>query len=225
MVWTAQVARYCLSLGWDEAMQACILALEISGDRIFAAVVTWVVVLQALSTHGADAWLKAAQAIPRKISSMYMHAVQSFVWNTVASARLRMHGRHVIAGDLVIPGGVWPDGGSADSALTPHACEQKLATGDESAAKAGSDGKGEVAPERKRLKSDAAGTAPHRTARARMEMVAVVAPEDVAKGRYSIEDVVLPLPGSEVQYPEWPPGAQRTTCDALHLLEPSKPVL
>lgn len=163
--------------------------------------------MQALSVHGADAWLQAAQAIPHKIRTMYMHAVQSFVWNNVASARLRMHGRQVIVGDLVIAGGVWPDGGSAESPLKLNAC-----TGGPVAEGAGSDGNGNVNTDRKRLKADAAGTAPGRTARARMGSVAVVTSEDVAKGRYSIEDVVLPLPGSEVQYPAWPRGARLGQC-------------
>lgn len=159
-------------------------------------------VVQALAKNGANAWLQAAQAIPRNIRTMYMHAVQSFVWNSVASARLRMHGRHVIAGDLVISGGVWPDGGNAESPFNSNVynpCKEVPAPG-------AGESEGVENNGRKSLKSDTAGTAPDRTARSRMDRVAVVTPDDVAKGCYTIDDVVLPLPGSDVQYPEWPPG-------------------
>lgn len=41
----------------------------------------------------------------------------------------------------------------------------------------------------------------------RLFRVKLVTEEDVAVGRYSIFDVVLPLPGTEVQYPQHETGA------------------
>jgi len=46
-------------------------------------------------------YLGAMQAIPRSLRLMYAHAYQSFVWNHVTSARLRMSRTVVLPGDLV----------------------------------------------------------------------------------------------------------------------------
>ena len=167
--------------------------------------------MQALAKHGQSAWLQAAQAIPRNTRTLYMHAVQSFLWNTAVSARLHKHGRHVVAGDLVMSGHVWPDGGTAESPLGNHT------DGDEAAAPVGleeggpdQDGQTTTSTEEngapKKKQKRALGSAPDCTARARMERVTVVTADDVTHERYSIDDVVLPLPGSDVQYPEWPTG-------------------
>jgi tRNA(Glu) U13 pseudouridine synthase TruD len=179
------------------------------------------VVVQALAKYGARAWLRAVQAIPRHIRTMYMHAVQSFIWNSVASARLRMHGRQVVAGDLVLAGGVWPDGGDAESQFNSNtctACKLGAVAGDTPDAGGAGGGEGHGNKGRKRPKTDANGTAPDRTARARMDRVAVVTQDDVAEGRYTIEDVVLPLPGSDVEYPAWAPGAQLKPTQLLQRL-------
>lgn len=47
-------------------------------------------------------YLGAMQAIPRSLRIMYAHAYQSFVWNHVTSARLRMSRTAVLPGDLVL---------------------------------------------------------------------------------------------------------------------------
>lgn len=46
-------------------------------------------------------YLGALQAVPRNLRTMYSHAYQSYVWNHVASARVRM-GMKVMEGDLVL---------------------------------------------------------------------------------------------------------------------------
>eukprot|EP00892_Ulva_mutabilis_P010850 jgi/Ulvmu1/8137/UM040_0033.1 len=143
--------------------------------------------LQALAKHGKDAWLQAVQAIPHKLRSMYMHAAQSFFWNSAASARVRLHGLRVVEGDLVLPNSPWPDGGHAADPLpaTPVATESSAAD----AAGAGGGGK--------RRRKDDKG----HTAQTRIDRVKAVTMEDVRDGRYSIEEVVLPMPGGDVEYP------------------------
>jgi tRNA pseudouridine13 synthase len=158
--------------------------------------------VQALAKHGGDAWLQAAQSIPRNIRTIYMHAVQSYVWNVVASARLRAFGKRVIAGDLVCSARVWPDGGDSEAPFNPDACSTCK---DAPVAGDSAHGGGErKSKDQKCFASDVAGNATEHNARARMENVSVVKQDDVTKGRYTIEDVVLPLPGSDIKYPEWP---------------------
>lgn len=50
----------------------------------------------------ANAYYSAIMKIPRNLRTMYVHAYQSFVWNTVASKRIEMYGLNVVEGDLVI---------------------------------------------------------------------------------------------------------------------------
>ncbi|KAK9366217.1 pseudouridine synthase [Lipomyces kononenkoae] len=46
-------------------------------------------------------WLGAIMQIPRNLRVMYVHAYQSFVWNTVVSERIAKFGLSVLEGDLV----------------------------------------------------------------------------------------------------------------------------
>ncbi|CAR28578.1 hypothetical protein ZYGR_0S02120 [Zygosaccharomyces rouxii] len=52
--------------------------------------------------YSANAYYTAIMKIPRNLRTMYVHAYQSFVWNTIASKRIEMYGLNVMEGDLVI---------------------------------------------------------------------------------------------------------------------------
>ncbi|KAG7894020.1 hypothetical protein KL908_002297 [Ogataea polymorpha] len=52
--------------------------------------------------YSENSYFKAIMGIPRNLRIMYGHAYQSYVWNMVASARMRLFGMEVVAGDLVI---------------------------------------------------------------------------------------------------------------------------
>lgn len=86
---------------------------------------------------------------------MFLHAVQSIVWNHVASARIDKLGRDIIAGDLVMT--------------------------DEKSEEEGGSGK--------------------------KMTVKVVDAIDIASKKYDMTDVVLPLVGTKIQYPENETGA------------------
>lgn len=51
-------------------------------------------------------YLICINKIPRNLRTMYGHAYQSYVWNTVASKRIDLFGLKIVAGDLVIDEGL-----------------------------------------------------------------------------------------------------------------------
>lgn len=57
-------------------------------------------ILQCLVDHPCD-YKRAFMAISKTMKMMFLHAVQSYVWNHVASFRVSKLGRQVLAGDLV----------------------------------------------------------------------------------------------------------------------------
>lgn len=41
------------------------------------------------------------ESLPRSFKSLYLHALQSYIWNKIVSRRLREHGLQLVVGDLV----------------------------------------------------------------------------------------------------------------------------
>ncbi|GAQ10304.1 multisubstrate pseudouridine synthase 7 [Aspergillus lentulus] len=120
-------------------------------------------------------YLGALQTIPRNLRLMYVHAYQSLVWNFAVGERWRLYGDKVVEGDLVL--------------IHEHR-EKVEATGPE--AEVDADGEVVVKP----AAHDSAYSAEDMFERAR-----ALTAEEAASGKYSIFDVVLPLPGFDVVYP------------------------
>lgn len=122
----------------------------------------------------------ALGTIPRTLKTMYVHALQSYVWNHVASARVRM-GLHVLPGDLIlIP---------LDTAAPAPATDDIEV-----------DQNGEVvvhAPTATASRSGGSRRAPGAFQRARALSAA-----EAASGQWGIRDIVLPTPGWDVVYPQ-----------------------
>lgn len=120
----------------------------------------------------------ALTMVPRNLRLMYVHAYQSFVWNVVAGKRWEMFGNQVVEGDLVL--------------VHEHKHKEARHTADNNV---GVDEQGEViirpATEDSAIKAEGAFVRARALTRAEAE-----------SGSYDVFDVVLPLPGWDVEYPK-----------------------
>ncbi|KAL8776978.1 MAG: hypothetical protein Q9213_008059 [Squamulea squamosa] len=120
----------------------------------------------------------ALQTIQRNLRLMYVHAYQSLVWNTAASARWKTHGDKVLPGDLVL--------------INEH--PDPSTHTDTTESKVDQDGEPIVAAEA----SDRAYTSDEIFTRAR----ALTESELASPGcKITIFDIVLPTPGYDILYP------------------------
>lgn len=135
-------------------------------------------VLQGFKTHGLTAYAQAIACIPRHLRMMYTHSYQSYVWNVIASERLdQFSSEHPVLGDLVIPqGAVAEEVVDAEGVVADVDIEAHT---------------NEAAPAKKRKLSPPV----------KPEVILITAGN---VDKYSIYDVVLPLPGYDITYPENP---------------------
>lgn len=112
---------------------------------------------------------------------MYIHAYQSLVWNEIASRRIEL-GLEPIAGDLVYvdESKVIPDFEVVDD------CDLVVSAENE---------EDETVEKEAKEASDEEEVSRFRT------MVRPLTADDIASGKYTIFDVVLPLPGHDITYP------------------------
>jgi len=128
-----------------------------------------VAILNSLVRKPCD-YRRAFGCITRTMRMMFLHAVQSLVWNHVASSRIDTLGRDVVVGDLVL----------TDNANSTHDVGSAIS---------------------KSLEG---------------KTVKVVDAADVASKNYDMTDVVLPMVGTKIQYPENESGALFDTLLADH---------
>ncbi|KAL4377583.1 hypothetical protein GQ457_02G034650 [Hibiscus cannabinus] len=124
-------------------------------------------------------YLQALKAIPRTLRMMYVHSYQSYLWNHAASMRVQKYGSNeVVLGDLVYIKGddaekteVVPAEHEDDSFEDADDCSQL----------------DEISGKDLPLKKN--------------NLVKVITAADISAGNYTIEDVILPMPGSRIIYP------------------------
>ncbi|KAF9247319.1 tRNA pseudouridine synthase D [Melanogaster broomeanus] len=122
----------------------------------------------------------ALSTIPHNLRLMYIHAYQSYVWNAIVSERVRMHGAvRAVPGDLVFDE-------EPSARVAQDADEEPELNADEPVA---TDEHGESA--RAPKKSHKLPWVPPK--------VKTLTEEDAHK--YTIFDVIMPLPGRDVAYP------------------------
>ncbi|XP_057439468.1 multisubstrate pseudouridine synthase 7 isoform X2 [Lotus japonicus] len=123
-------------------------------------------------------YLQALKAIPRTLRMMYVHSYQSYLWNHAASTRVQKYGtEQVVLGDLVYC--KENPSGNVRELIGPECEEDCSGTHD-------SNNEDEVSPDVHE------GINSH---------VKVVNAEDLDSRCYTIEDIVLPMPGSRVDFP------------------------
>ncbi|KAF2194504.1 tRNA pseudouridine synthase D [Zopfia rhizophila CBS 207.26] len=135
-------------------------------------------IIQHLSKKGRGKdWQGALYQIPRNLRLMYVHAYQSLVWNVVAGKRWTRFGNKVVEGDLVL--------------VHEHeAKENGISKG--KADDVDQDGDVVINP----ADEDSAFREKDGFERAR-----ALSKEEAESGKYCVFDIVLPLPGFDVEYP------------------------
>ncbi|XP_052204944.1 multisubstrate pseudouridine synthase 7 [Diospyros lotus] len=127
-------------------------------------------------------YLQALKAIPRTLRMMYVHSYQSYLWNHAASVRVQKYGiDQVVLGDLVYCKGELTEKATP---IGSSECEEDIYNDtDTDMCNQLDDISKTVLPEGKK------------------NSIKAIDEVDLATGNYTIEDVILPLPGSRVIYP------------------------
>ncbi|XP_075970106.1 pseudouridine synthase 7 [Anticarsia gemmatalis] len=127
----------------------------------------------------------ALSKLARNIRLLYLHSYQSLVWNRAVSERIRRFGLTPAEGDLV--------------PLSSVECEDE----EEEDESDGEEGDQEEAKDEPNLPPEAMKNVKPKVNEEAKEKVPVkvLTAEDVSSGRYSIFDIILPLPGGDIEYP------------------------
>ncbi|KAK3135128.1 hypothetical protein QOZ80_5BG0414940 [Eleusine coracana subsp. coracana] len=120
-------------------------------------------------------YLQALKGIPRTLRLMYVHSYQSFLWNHAASLRVEKYGiSQVVEGDLVY---------DKECPLVEATSVYTSEADDGHTNSSEADLYSETQPDEV------------------IQSVKKVNSEDMLKGTYTFDDVVLPLPGSQALFP------------------------
>lgn len=113
---------------------------------------------------------------------MYIHSYQSLIWNEVASKRIKL-GLQLLPGDLVF---------ANDDKIADSAPELKEIIDDDGISFDEDDDEDEKLNDESTSQEEVSVF---------KSMVKPLTDEDIASGKYSMFDLVLPLPGHDISYP------------------------
>nr|XP_053639830.1 pseudouridylate synthase 7 homolog [Cherax quadricarinatus] len=134
--------------------------------------------LTGLSQLTGNDLVEALNRIPRTTRTLYLHAYQSWMWNTIASRRVKKYGLKVLPGDIVRRKGSSTEVDELDEESNDN------------------DGEGEEGKEDSEIKPEMEAT---ETNGQNMSGFHFLTEEEAEVA--DIADVVLPLPGYNVEYP------------------------
>jgi tRNA pseudouridine13 synthase len=157
--------------------------------------------LTVLAKQGANAKVNALMALPRNLRTLYIHAYQSYLFNMAASERVKRYGsKVVVTGDLVLPRDI-PVISEASSAAATASAAAAVGVVDEFVPQMMIDDDNDN-DDSKDLSQQERQAKRRATAADIFDKVHIVTAEEAEQGIYSIEDVVLPVPGGKIIYPD-----------------------
>lgn len=125
-------------------------------------------------------YLQAICSISRTLRMMYVHSYQSYLWNHAASARIQKYGvDKIVEGDLV-----YCKGNEVDKQSPVEQSRNEANDGD-------------VGYEFDVLDEAAESD----FTRESLNVAKIANADDIASGKYTVADILLPLPGSRIIYP------------------------
>ncbi|KAF5274877.1 hypothetical protein FQA39_LY07059 [Lamprigera yunnana] len=138
--------------------------------------------LLGFTKNHANDYVNALENIPRNMRLLYIHSFQSLIWNIVVSRRLKVFGLQPILGDLVlISDGTEPSNENVEDIGEESTSNEEI-TGDQ-----------EIVEKEEDENINKKDTINH-------QEVKVLTQDDLST--YTIYDIVLPLPGYDMKYPE-----------------------
>ncbi|XP_050336811.1 pseudouridylate synthase 7 homolog [Bactrocera neohumeralis] len=175
---------------WEERNSAAAAAMFIPNEFIEKKL------LDGLAKYGENDYAAALRKIPRNMLLLYPHSFQSFVFNRIASRRIKEHGFKLIPGDLVYRNKEEMDediiekcdlDNPTDNVAEDIENNEDNLEAKEDAETPASDAKNEDSIFKRKVKA--------------------LTEEDIVSGNYTLFDVVLPLPGHDITYPSNEVGA------------------
>ncbi|XP_039965819.1 pseudouridylate synthase 7 homolog [Bactrocera tryoni] len=175
---------------WEERNSAAAAAMFIPNEFIEKKL------LDGLAKYGENDYAAALRKIPRNMLLLYPHSFQSFVFNRIASRRIKEHGFKLIPGDLVYRNKEEMDedimekcdlDNPTDNVAEDIENNEDNLEAKEDAETPASDAKNEDSIFKRKVKA--------------------LTEEDIVSGSYTLFDVVLPLPGHDITYPSNEVGA------------------